>query len=80
MIGKPLLSVVKAPLTQVEVQGLYEAGVRGLLLSQGVSIKELKEMKDLIVDIPTNSRKKTHPGVLLPSIQPESEPDEDDED
>jgi hypothetical protein len=78
-IGKPLLSAVGAPLTAVDLQGLYEAGVRGLLLPPEVSAKALSELKQLIDNMPRTVRKKQQSNVILPSMKRDSEIEMDEE-
>lgn len=80
MLGKPLLTAVNVPLTQTDLRGLYEAGVRAILLPQAISPESIKEIKELIDIIPVNSRKKSHEKVVLPSIKQEPEIDIDEED
>jgi hypothetical protein len=80
MLGRPLLSSINVPLTQIDLQGLYEASVRGLLLPQEISVEALVELKDTISHMPINVRKKTHRSVLLPRLKQESEVEEEEED
>lgn len=79
MLGKPLLSSVNIPLTQLDLWGLYEASVRGLLLPQEISVETLVELKDLIGSIPMNVRKRPLGSVLLPSLKQESEVENEEE-
>jgi hypothetical protein len=82
MLGKPLLSAVTVPLAQSDLQGLYDAGVRAVLLPKEISPESIKELKEHVGVLLVNSRKKGHENVVLPGIknEPETEIDEDDED
>ena len=82
IIGKPLLITVGIPLTTVDLQGLYEAGIRGLLLPKEISITALTELKQLVDNMPRTIRKKKQNNVTLPQLkrEPEIEMDEEEED
>jgi hypothetical protein len=80
MLGKPLLSAVNVPLAQADLQGLYDAGVRAILLPKEISPESVKELKEHIGGLQVSSRKKSHENVVLPGIKREPEIDIDDED
>ena len=82
IIGKPLLITVGIPLTTADLQGLYEAGVRGLLLPREISVTALSELKQLIDNMPRTIRKKQQSNVTLPQVkrEPEIEMEEEEED
>jgi hypothetical protein len=73
IIGKPLMVKVGTQLTAVELQGLYEAGVRGLLLPREISVKTLSEFKQLIDNMPRTVRKKQQGNVILPQMKRDAE-------
>jgi hypothetical protein len=79
IIGKPLLVTVGTPLTTADLQGLYEAGVRGLLLQKGISVKALSELKQQIDNMPRTIRKKQQGSVTLPQLKRETEIEMDEE-
>lgn len=80
--GKPLLLTVGTPLTDVDLQGLHEAGVRGLLLPKELSVTALSELKQLINNMPRTIQKKKKSNISLPQLkrEPEIEMDEEEED
>ena len=79
MIGKPLLASVGISLTTADLQGLYDAGVRGLLVPKGISVTALSELKQLIDNMPRTIRKKQQSNVTIPQLKREPEVDMDEE-
>ena len=82
ILGKPLLSAVNIPLTGTDLQGLYDARVRGLLLPRDISVEALVELKDHVSKMPGTTHRKTRDHVLLPQVgnETEIEVEEEEED
>jgi hypothetical protein len=87
LLNKPLLVNMNAPINNDTLNNLYGAGVKGLILPEGMALKPVTELKKAINNLPKTIKRKQGTGVLLPSIglQTESsvekvEEEEDDED
>jgi hypothetical protein len=88
LLNKPVLVTINSSVTSNELSKLHEAGIKGLLLPEGASLKVFTELKKTISTLPKTTKRKTGTGVVLPriGIQTETnaekveEEEEDDED
>jgi hypothetical protein len=88
LLNKPLLQNVDSSISNSELSNLHGAGVKGIILPEGTSLKAFAELIKSIGSLPKVSKRKTGTGALLPrlSVQTETnaekveDDDDDDED
>jgi hypothetical protein len=80
LLDKPLMAMANATITSNELNGLFKAGVNGLILPRGFKVKAISELKGLIGNLPKVKKKKSSGNVLVPKIGGEAQVDADDED
>jgi hypothetical protein len=81
LLNKPLLINVNASLTIDELSSLHGAGVKGVILPEGASLKMCADLKKTLSGLPKAPKRKTKASVLLPhiSVQPETKEEEEEE-
>ena len=84
LLDKPLLVSSEASVTSSELSSLCEAGIKGLVLPEGVSAKIFAELRKTTGSLPRVAKGKAKGGALLPQIHgvpeaPEVEVEEEDE-
>ena len=76
LVGKPSLAALPAALRREDIEGLWQAGVRGLVLTP--ERQRLSQVKEMIQALPL-TRKRAEKGmdVLLPAVEWPSEEEEE---
>ena len=78
LLDKPLLVTLGPSVNSDELGSLCQAGVKAVVLAEGLTAKALAEVKKGIACLPKQVRRKTRNSAILPQIPPES-PDRTEE-
>ena len=80
LMDRPLLVALGSSVTSGELSSLYEAGVNGVVLPEGLAAETLTELKKTIDSLPKRVRRKAKGAALLPQLggEPETEAEEED--
>ncbi len=79
LLDKPLLITPGSSVTSDELKSLYEAGVNGLILSEGFPAEAFAELKKTIGGLSRTAKRKARGAVLLPRLGGESEAEAEEE-
>ena len=76
LVGKPSLAALPSVLRSEDIEGLWQAGVRGLVLT--LERQRLSQVKEIIQALPA-TKKKAEKGmdVMLPAVESPSEEEEE---
>jgi hypothetical protein len=80
LLDRPLLVALGSSVTSGELSSLYEAGVNGVVLPEGLAAETLTELKKTIDSLPKRVKRKAKGVPLLPQFggEPEAEAEEED--
>ncbi len=73
LLDKPLLVTLSSMLTAAELGGLFEAGVNGLVLPEGLPAEPLAELKNSISGLSRTAKRKPKAAAILPRLSGEIE-------
>jgi len=73
LLDKPLLVTLSSMITADELSGLFEAGVNGLLLPEGLSADAVTELKKSAGGLSRTAKRKTRAAAILPRVGGELE-------
>ncbi|MBM3119127.1 MAG: hypothetical protein FJ006_06170 [Chloroflexi bacterium] len=81
LLDKPLLITLGSSVTSDELKSLYEAGVNGLMLSEGFPVEAFAELKKTIAGLSKTAKRRIKGTALLPRLggQLEAETEEEEE-
>lgn len=82
LMTKPLLMEVAPSVTKSEINGLWEAGIDGIVASPGQSLEQLSKVREMIASLPQRRKSRGKIGVALPhygGIPVEEEEEEEEE-
>jgi hypothetical protein len=68
LLGKPLLVSLSSTVTADELSGLFEAGVNGLVLPEGLSAEVFANLKKSASGLARTAKRKTRTAALLPRV------------
>ena len=68
LLGKPLLVTLSSSVTSSEPSSLYEAGVNGLVLPEGLTSEAFAELKKAISSLPRTAKRGAKEAALLPRV------------
>ena len=85
LLDKPLLVTLGPSVNSDELGSLCQAGVKAVVLAEGLTARALAEVKKVIACLPKQVKRRTRSTPTLPQIRPESaaperEEDEDEDD
>lgn len=73
LVDKPLLVTLSSMITENELGGLFEAGVNGLVLPEGLSAEPLADLKKSVGGLSRATRRKPKAAAILPRVGGELE-------
>jgi len=73
LLDKPLLTTLSSMITVAELGGLFEAGVNGLVLPEGLSAEPLADLKNSISGLSRATRRRPKAAAILPRLGGELE-------
>jgi len=73
LLDKPLLAALTSIITADELNGLFEAGVNGLVLPEGLSAEAVADLKKAVGGLSRTAKRKTRAAALLPRLGGEIE-------
>ncbi|UCH51169.1 MAG: hypothetical protein JSV54_09300 [Chloroflexota bacterium] len=73
LVDKPLLVTLSSMITEKELGGLFEAGVNGLVLPEGLTAESLADLKKSISRLSRATRRKPKTAAILPRLGGELE-------
>jgi len=79
LLDKPLLINLSSTVTADELGGLSEAWVKGLVMSEGITVEALTNIKKSASGLPRTVKRKTRAEALLPRISGEMEAEIEEE-
>jgi hypothetical protein len=81
LMTKPLLMEVAPSVTKSEINGLWEAGIDGIVASPGQSLEQLSKVREIIASLPQRRKSRGEIGVALPHYggMPVEEEEEEEE-
>lgn len=80
LLQKPLLITVPSTLNSNELSNLCQAGVKGVVISRGASVKAYTDIVKKIENLPRIKKQKTKGDALLPALsQSQTDYDEEEE-
>lgn len=83
LLAKPLLVTLGSSATADELKSLYEAGVNGLMLPQGLPAEVFADLKKMVGSLSRTAKRKTRGAALLPrlggELEAEAEVEEEEE-
>jgi len=68
LLDKPLLATLTSMITVDELGGLFEAGVNGLVLPEGLSADAVTELKKSAAGLSRTAKRKTRTAAILPRL------------
>jgi hypothetical protein len=78
LVGKPALAALPSVLHKEDIEGLWQAGIRGLVLTmEGQSLSQVKGIIQALP--PTRKKAEKGMGVILPAVELPSEEEEEEE-
>ncbi|MFQ5925253.1 MAG: hypothetical protein ACE5IE_04595 [Dehalococcoidia bacterium] len=78
LVRKPLVALAPIAMSQEELQGLFEAGVVGVVVKLEGSAEELSKLRQAIEGLPSFRRRKARVQPLLPyAVEEITEPEEE---
>jgi hypothetical protein len=81
LLDKPLLVTLGSSVTGDELRSLYEVGVNGVVLPQGLPAEAFADLKKTIAGLPKTVKRRTRAAAVLPRLggQLEGEAEEEEE-
>ena len=73
LLDKPLLVALSSMITADELKGLFQAGVNGLMLPEGISAEAVADLKKAAGGLSRIAKRKTGAAALLPRLGGELE-------
>jgi hypothetical protein len=73
LLDKPLLAALTSMITADELNGLFEAGVNGLVLPEGLSAEAVADLKKAVGGLSRTAKRKIRAAALLPRLGGEIE-------
>ena len=73
LLDKPLLVTLSSMITADELRGLFEAGVNGLVLPEGLSAEAVADLKKTAGGLSRTAKRKTGAAAILPRLGGETE-------
>jgi hypothetical protein len=68
LLNKPLIAGVNSTINDAELTGLYESGVKGLVVPGNLPLAKISGFKKVIGELPKISKQKTKHSALLPQL------------
>ena len=81
LLDKPLLVALSSTITADELNGLFQAGVNGLVLPEGLSAEAVADLKKAAGGLSRAAKRKTGAAAILPRLggEPETGVEEEEE-
>ena len=79
LVDRPLLVTLGSSVASGELSSLYEAGVNGVVLPEGLAAETFTELKKTIDSLPKRVKRKAKGVALLPQLGGEPETEEEEE-
>jgi len=79
LLDRPLLVTLGSSVTSGELSSLYEAGVNGVVLPEGLPTEALTELRKTIDSLPKRVKRKAKGAAVLPQVAGELETEEEEE-
>jgi len=73
LLDKPLLLTLGPSVTSSELSDLCAAGVKGIVVSSGLTAKAVAELKKAISCLPKQTKRKIKAAPIIPMVRPEPE-------
>jgi hypothetical protein len=80
ILDKPLLVTLGLSVNSDELSSLCQAGVKAVVLAEGLTAKDLAEVKKGIASLPRQAKRKTRSTPILPQISQSIAPAEEEDD
>lgn len=68
IVDKPLLVTLSPPVTEDELKSLYEAGINGVVLSQGLPAEAFAGLKKTVAGLSKTVKRRARSAALLPRL------------